>query len=152
MDQILVVLDDSDASIDLLREAGEIAAAVGVPILLYALVDEDSDERTIEHMWNRIRRGSDEERPSTRQEVAKAFAERIGQQTLGDTPVEYRARGELLTDRSRSDRIIEVAEANECDHVFISGTRRSPTGKALFGDTTQSVILHFDGIVTVASN
>jgi hypothetical protein len=33
--------------------------------------------------------------------------------------------------------------------VFLAGRKRSPTGKALFGDQTQAVILDFDGAVTV---
>jgi len=35
--------------------------------------------------------------------------------------------------------------------VFVRGRRRSPTGKAVFGDTAQAVILNFDGFVTVAT-
>jgi nucleotide-binding universal stress UspA family protein len=45
--------------------------------------------------------------------------------------------------------VIAVAEREGCDHVFIAGKRRSPSGKAIFGDVTQSIILNFDGMVTV---
>ncbi|MFC6724399.1 universal stress protein, partial [Halobium palmae] len=48
-----------------------------------------------------------------------------------------------------SDRIFEVAAERDCDHLFLSGRRRSPTGKALFGDRTQRALLNFDGPVTV---
>ncbi len=36
-----------------------------------------------------------------------------------------------------ASRVIEPAEEHGCDHVYITGRRRSPTGRAMFGDTTQ---------------
>ncbi|ELZ06028.1 universal stress protein [Natrialba asiatica] len=44
--------------------------------------------------------------------------------------------------------LVVVAAEYDCKHVFIAGDKRSPTGKALFGDEAQSVLLHFDGPVT----
>jgi len=32
--------------------------------------------------------------------------------------------------------------------VFLTGKKRSPTGKAVFGDRSQAIILNFDGPVT----
>ena len=48
-----------------------------------------------------------------------------------------------------ADTIIEVAEELGVDNITMSGRRRSPTGKMLFGSTTQSVLLAADVPVTV---
>lgn len=47
------------------------------------------------------------------------------------------------------DVILDVAQENNVDHVVMSGRRRSPVGKTIFGSTTQSVILGIDKPVTV---
>lgn len=48
-----------------------------------------------------------------------------------------------------ADTIVEVAAELDVDSVTMSGRRRSPTGKMLFGSTTQSVLLGADRPVTV---
>jgi nucleotide-binding universal stress UspA family protein len=48
-----------------------------------------------------------------------------------------------------ADTIVEVAAELDVDNVTMSGRRRSPTGKMLFGSTTQSVLLAADRPVTV---
>lgn len=45
--------------------------------------------------------------------------------------------------------IVEVAAEIGADNVTMSGRRRSPTGKVLFGSTTQSVVLAAECPVTV---
>ncbi|WP_129113524.1 universal stress protein [Halegenticoccus tardaugens] len=149
MDRLLVVVDESDASVRLLREAGEIAGGLGVGVVVFALLDDDAAREELDGLWNHAGT-NDSRRPETAEELVQAVAERLGDQVLGSRGVEYLARGEIVGATSPSDRIIEVVESNGCDHVFVPGARRSPTGKALFGDTAQSVLLNFDGYVTVA--
>lgn len=50
---------------------------------------------------------------------------------------------------SLPDDVMELADELGCEHLFVSGKQRSPAGKALFGDVAQSLILDFDGPVTV---
>lgn len=40
-----------------------------------------------------------------------------------------------------ADRILEIASERDVDMICVSGRDRTPTGKVLFGSTTQSVIL-----------
>ncbi|MGQ3329815.1 MULTISPECIES: universal stress protein [Halorubrum] len=48
-----------------------------------------------------------------------------------------------------ADTIVEVAAELDVDGITMSGRRRSPTGKMLFGSTTQSVLLGAGCPVTV---
>lgn len=51
-----------------------------------------------------------------------------------------------------AETIVEVAAEIDVDGITMSGRRRSPTGKMLFGSTTQSVLLAADHPVTVSLN
>jgi nucleotide-binding universal stress UspA family protein len=62
----------------------------------------------------------------------------------GHDPVRRRDHGEP------AKRITAVAADVDADLIALSGRKRSPTGKALFGSVTQSVLLSADRPVLVA--
>ncbi|WP_096390899.1 universal stress protein [Halopenitus persicus] len=49
-----------------------------------------------------------------------------------------------------ADAILEAADEEQVDAIYLGGRKRSPAGKALFGSVTQSVILSAEHPVTVA--
>lgn len=49
-----------------------------------------------------------------------------------------------------ADEIVAFADEHDADAICVAGRKRSPTGKALFGSVTQSVILTSDRPVLLA--
>ncbi|ERH13972.1 MAG: universal stress protein UspA related nucleotide-binding protein [halophilic archaeon J07HB67] len=48
-----------------------------------------------------------------------------------------------------ANAILTVADNHDADQIVVAGRKRSPTGKALFGSTTQDVVLGTDRPVLV---
>lgn len=149
MERALVVVDESDRHRELLREAGELAAGVGAELVLLSATTEEeyeNDLETIEAVANVENIGFGRE---TIVDAAKSLAKAIAQDELDDLDVEYDVVGEVVDENGHADAALRLAADRDCDHIFVAGRQRSPTGKAIFGDVAQSVILNFDGPVTV---
>jgi nucleotide-binding universal stress UspA family protein len=143
---LAVIRRDSDAATALLAEAGELAAGVNASLVVLHVLPEDEYE---ERMATRMETGSGGGTFSIDEAEREAtfIAKEAAQEALGDVDVEYELKG--IVGRLETD-VIEVAEEEGCDHVFVTGRRRSPSGKAFFGDVTQRILLNFDGRVTVS--
>ncbi|MFB6095706.1 MAG: universal stress protein [Halodesulfurarchaeum sp.] len=135
----------------LLREAGALAAGVdGELVILNVMAEEEYEERA------ESRREAGARNRSIRQlggypltqasDDAKRLAERLGWHALDDLDLEWLAVGSVGDEVTE---ILSIAEDFECDHLFVVGKRRSPSGKAIFGDLAQRLVLKFDGPVTV---
>lgn len=151
MERPLVVTDQSDAVVDLIQEAGDLAAAVDAPLLVLTVVTESEYENDAEVLGaiERVERSDFNLGPA-------AYAEKVAETAIGDLlstrDLETDAIGRYVEDSGdRANAILDVAEANDCDYIFLVGSRRSPAGKALFGDLAQSVILNFDGYVVTGA-
>jgi nucleotide-binding universal stress UspA family protein len=51
-----------------------------------------------------------------------------------------------------ADQLLDVAADDDANLIVVAGRKRSPTGKALFGSVTQTVILNADRPVMVAGD
>ena len=151
MNRALVVVDESDAHRDLLEEAAPLAAGVGAELVVFSWItnEEINEQAELRESVEQAEHTSYSE-PSALGPVEQ-FARRFTKETLTDAGIdpEFETDVAVADDDELADEILEAAERNDCDHVFVVGRRRSPTGKAVFGDVAQRVILNFEGPVTV---
>lgn len=152
MEHGLVVVDETDAHRDLLREAASNAAGTDAKLLLLTLVDEAE----YEHEVDTLESIGDVENVSysegTILEAAEQNLDDLAESVIGDDfDVQWDTLAGVVEDGERSRAVVRTGAENDCDHAYIIGQHRSPTGKAVFGDFAQRVILNFDGYVTVAT-
>ena len=147
MDHALAVVGADEVTKDLVREAGELAEGVGAKLTLICVTTEEEYDEEREAL-EALPRGEVSYSITQALDGARNFARDIGRELLEDLDVEYETAGAI---GDRGDTILLEAERRGCDHIFLTGQRRSPTGKAIFGDVTQQVILDFEGPVTVVT-
>ncbi|SIR83172.1 Nucleotide-binding universal stress protein, UspA family [Haladaptatus litoreus] len=147
MNKALAVVEASESAKELVTEAGELAEGVGANLVLLHVTSDEEYEKTRKSLEN-IPKLETSYTAGQALEGARQFAEDIGREVLEGIEVEYESTGRVGDER---DEILSAADEFDCDHVFLAGRKRSPTGKAIFGDRTQSVILDFDGAVTVVT-
>lgn len=147
MDRAIAVVEASDSAKELVQEAGELAAGVDAELVLLHVTTEDEYSERRESMAGipdiDVNYTIDEA-----QDGARKFAKDIGRDVLSDADVEPESVGRV---GEKGDEILHLAETRDADHIFVAGRKRSPTGKAIFGDVTQRIILEFDGAVTVVT-
>ncbi|NUB93578.1 universal stress protein [Haloterrigena sp. SYSU A121-1] len=144
MDTVLVVQTRDEPDQQLLRTAKRHVTGTETEAIFCRIVDEKKLQNNLQRQANSERQI---ESIDEMEEIAKTEADDIASDAFGDD-IPYRAMGLVGT---IPDDIIEVAKEEDCGHIFISGKKRSPAGKAVFGDVAQSVILQFDGPVTVTT-
>ena len=151
MNQGIVVVEDTASHRELLREAGEYAAATDAGLLLLAFLDEESYEADLETLEavGRIENASYDSDAII--DAAVSDTRELAEDVLEGLDVEFGVVVTVAEEDERADRVIDAGDEHDCDHAFIVGRSRSPTGKALFGDFAQRVILNFDGYVTTAT-
>lgn len=147
MERGLAVVEPTEAATELVHQAGEFAAGVDADLVLIHVTTEQEYSARREAMAS-IGSGAENYTVSKVQEGATRFARDLGQEVLSEFDVEYEVVGLL---GEKAEQILDAAKKYDCDHIFLAGRRRSPAGKALFGDATQRVVLDFDGPVTVVT-
>jgi nucleotide-binding universal stress UspA family protein len=146
MRKALVVATPSDGLDRITREAGELAAGVDAELLLLHVTSESEYEEDRKAMADvdAIEGGSYD--VGQAKEGAREFARDLGEQVLRNIDVDYEAIGAVGDEYKQ---VMQAARDHDCDHIFIAGRKRSPSGKAIFGDTAQRIILNFDDPVTI---
>ena len=150
MERVLVVLDDSDKHRKLLAEAASVAKGTDAKLVLFTHFSQEDFERDREVFEAaEAAERADYTDPSPT-ELLENFVKSIVQEVFDAHPPEYELETDVVEDTDAADAILSAAQTRDCDHIYLVGQKRSPTGKVLFGDVAQSVILNFDGFVTTA--
>ena len=145
MDRAIAVVEASDSAKTLVEEAGELAAGVGAELLLVHVTTDSEYAERRESMMS-VPSLDVNYTVDDALDGAEKFANDVGRDVLDD--VEYEPVGRL---GEKGDEVLALAEERDADHIFLAGRKRSPAGKAIFGDVTQRIILEFDGAVTVVT-
>jgi nucleotide-binding universal stress UspA family protein len=138
----LVVLEPDEQVEELINCAMTFTAGTGGELVLLHVSEESSDVGDRDQMQAIIGRDSSY-RPGL--DGAEEFAADIGEQYIGNA-VPFHSTAGL---GEPAGRVTATVKEFDCDHIFILGRKRSPTGKAIFGDKTQSILLESDVPVTV---
>jgi nucleotide-binding universal stress UspA family protein len=152
MERALVVVDSSESNAELVREAGELAAGVGASLVVCSVVGRDEIDEYDEMIGSIERTERTSYGVDVREEAATKPARDVAEEGLGDAEVEYETTGIVADPDDCAPEIVDLATDLDCDHVFIAGRQRTPTGKAVFGDTAQRVILNFPHPVTIVTS
>jgi nucleotide-binding universal stress UspA family protein len=147
MERPLVVTDPSDQSPELIKEAGKLAEAVDAPLTVLTVVssDEYSEDSDVLNVISEVE-GANYQMGAA--EYAKEVAQSAVSDLLSGYDIETEVVGRSVDDSNdHATKILNTAEEHDNDYIFLLGRRRSPAGKAVFGDTAQKVILNFDQYV-----
>ncbi|WP_049915242.1 universal stress protein [Natrialba taiwanensis] len=153
MQRALVVIDDTDAHRRLLTEASQFARNGAAELIVFAWTTPEAAEDGNDAIeWVEEMEGTtfeDTDATAMTRQFAREFSEDVLSEVDADIDVDVEAEVVITPDDERDDAILAAADRLECDHVFLVGQKRSPTGKAIFGNIAQRVLLNFDGPVTV---
>lgn len=146
MERALVIVEPSQKGRKLTRIAGEFAEGTGGDLIIVHAFDESKYQ---EELQRKAYSGSEIKTERNLIEDAKNIAEEIATDALKNYDISYIAEGML---GSLPNDLLDLAVERNCEHIFVTAEQRSPTGKVLFGDVTQKILLNFDGPVTTLTS
>lgn len=149
MERGLIITNGTELDADLLMEAEATARGSDAGLVVLSLMDPDEFEEDIERLEaigdvEHTHYGEDTVLNAERDSLREDAEAILGGGIELDCHVSVAPTGDHV------ETALDVAERFDCDHLFITGRKRSPTGKALFGDVTQQLLLQFPGYVTVS--
>ena len=151
MDCGLVVINQTPEHRELLHEAGEHAVGANADLVVLRLMTDSEYEPDTEVLDSigEVENVRYDNRAVLDAAVA-SLEETVHEVLPAEIAIETIAKA--TEEEDIASAVVETAKNHNCDHVYILGRQRSPTGKALFGDIAQRVVLSFDGYVTLKTD
>ena len=145
---ILAAIDEHERSKIVVKVASDLAKTYNDTLVALHVVPKDNFESHKKSLQN-IPEFNDYS-ISQRIDSAEQFAKRFVQTSVDTTELnQFEARGRV---GNPTDEILAEATSLEPRFLVISGRRRSPTGKAVFGNTTQQILLNAECPVVTQLN
>ncbi|WP_396613903.1 universal stress protein (plasmid) [Haloferax sp. S1W] len=148
MPRALVAIEKADRDRDVLQRARAFAIGATTDLVVVALVSPEEyhdTETTLDTIGRAEHTRYDEDAVL---DAVSGGVKDAASDILG-AAVDYELRTVVADKGDQATALLDIARETDCDHVFLTGYRRSPTKKAIFGDRAQQVILEFEGYVTV---
>ncbi len=139
---VIAAVDRSDRAPNVVAEAAKIADAFETPLHVVHVLSRSRFVELELDTYNETGEAADVDE-------IRSTAKRYAEKAADGIDADYEAVG-LMGDSV--DRIIQHAEEESAHYIVVGPRKRSPTGKALFGSTAQSILLESPvPVVTVLS-
>lgn len=135
---IVAAVDQSDRAARILDQASDLATAFDVELHVV---------HVSEFSVGNLVSGSTEQTPDV--EDARAEAQKTAEEIGAQSGVE-RGFEPVGLIGNPAEEILEYSEEVSAEYIVVSGRKKSPTGKALFGSVVQSILLDADRPVVSA--
>ncbi|MBV0926105.1 universal stress protein [Halomicroarcula limicola] len=128
--------DDWDSLDGLVDAAADIAEPAGATVyVLYVFPRDEYDDLLDQMGVDQTSGGLSPDEVAERHDSVRVPADRFE-----DRGIDFEIRG--VAGGQPSDQVVRKVDEFDADVVVVSGTKRSPAGKAMFGDHAQQVLLN----------
>lgn len=131
-DTILVTIRDVGNHQALLEAVLDVAEPTDATVVLAKAYGEEEYEQRVDEL-------DFEGQPKTDQVAQRNETVRDAETVLREAAIEYEVHGVV---GEEGDALVELAKTIDADLMYIQGKGRTPTGKALFGSTAQTILLN----------
>lgn len=130
---IIAAVDRSDRAANVVREAEALATAFDEPVHVIHILSSSE-------FVNLGRTNAEEGDPIQMDDIREAAAD-VAADAAGDLDIPFKTVG-LIGDAA--PQVVDYATEQNARYIVVAGRIRSPTGKAIFGSVTQSILLNAD--------
>lgn len=133
---ILTAIDETLGASPVVQVGDDLATAYDDSLVVLHVIPEDISALNYNHESLQLEPGMDRSEKETR---AAAFAEEVAESSLGTSDRSHvRAMGRV---GSPVKEVFAAVKEYDARYLVIGGRQRSPAGKAVFGSTTQLILL-----------